>query len=77
LYTNGGPSHAAHRNAFDAASSAAGSAPRFKKHLARTRHASAALSGDAAAAIGWSGILAAFAIVYAVLGVTVVPAAIE
>jgi len=45
--------------------------------LAATGGASAALSGDAAAATGWSGILAAFAIVYTVLGVTVVPAAIE
>ena len=45
--------------------------------LAATGGVSAALSGDAAAASGWSGILAAFAIVYAVLGVTLVPAAIE
>ena len=45
--------------------------------VAATGGASAALSGDAGAALGWSGILAAFAIVYAVLGLTVVPAAIE
>jgi heme exporter protein B len=45
--------------------------------VAATQGASAALSGDAGAALGWEGILAAFAIVYAVLGVTVVPAAIE
>lgn len=45
--------------------------------LAATAGASAALSGDAAAALGWSGLLASFALVYAVLGLTIVPAAIE
>lgn len=45
--------------------------------VAATSGASAALSGDPSAALGWSGLLAAFAIVYVVLGVTVVPAAIE
>ncbi len=45
--------------------------------LAATQGAAAALSGDAAAALGWSGLLAAFALVYAVLGLTIVPAAIE
>jgi heme exporter protein B len=45
--------------------------------VSATQGASAALSGDAAAALGWAGLLAAFALVYAVLGLTIVPAAIE
>ena len=45
--------------------------------VACTQGVAAALSGDAAAAIGWSGILVAFALVYGVLGLTIVPAAIE
>ena len=45
--------------------------------LASTQGAAAALSGDPNAALGWSGILAAFALVYGVLGLTIVPAAIE
>jgi heme exporter protein B len=45
--------------------------------VACTQGAAAALTGDAAAALGWSGILAAFALVYGVLGLTIVPAAIE
>lgn len=45
--------------------------------IACTQGAAAALSGDAVAAVGWSGILAAFALVYGVLGLTIVPAAIE
>ncbi len=45
--------------------------------LAATAGASAALSGDGSAALGWSGLLASFALVYAVLGLTIVPAAIE
>jgi len=45
--------------------------------IACTQGAAAALSGDASAALGWSGILAAFALVYRVLGLTIVPAAIE
>src|SRR5712692_113056 len=45
--------------------------------LACTQGTAAALSGDANAVFGWSGILAAFALVYGVLGLTIVPAAIE
>ncbi len=45
--------------------------------LAATAGASAALAGDAAGALGWSGLLASFALVYGVLGLTIVPAAIE
>ncbi|HEV8229854.1 MAG TPA: heme exporter protein CcmB [Candidatus Limnocylindria bacterium] len=45
--------------------------------VACTQGAAAALAGDGAAALGWSGILAAFALVYGVLGLTIVPAAIE
>ncbi len=45
--------------------------------IACTQGAAAALSGDANAALGWSGILAGFALVYGVLGLTIVPAAIE
>jgi len=45
--------------------------------IACTQGAAAALSGDAALALGWAGILAAFTLVYGVLGLTIVPAAIE
>jgi len=45
--------------------------------LAATAGTSAALSGDASAALGWTGLLASFALVYGVLGLTIVPAAIE
>jgi len=45
--------------------------------IACTEGAAAALNGDASAAIGWAGLLAAFALVYGVLGLTIVPAAIE
>jgi len=45
--------------------------------IACTQGAASALGGDATAAIGWAGILAAFALVYGVLGLTIVPAAIE
>jgi heme exporter protein B len=45
--------------------------------VAATGGASAALAGDAATALAWAGLLAAFAVVYAVLGLTIVPAAIE
>ena len=45
--------------------------------VACTQGAAAALTGDASAALGWAGILAAFALVYGVLGLTIVPAAIE
>ncbi|HET7700329.1 MAG TPA: heme exporter protein CcmB [Candidatus Limnocylindria bacterium] len=45
--------------------------------VAATQGTAAAISGDATAALGWAGLLAAFALVYTVLGVTIVPAAIE
>jgi heme exporter protein B len=45
--------------------------------VATTQGATAALTGDAAAALAWTGLLAAFALVYGVLGLTIVPAAIE
>ena len=45
--------------------------------VAATQGVAAALAGDADAALAWSGLLAAFALVYAVLGLTIVPAAIE
>ena len=45
--------------------------------VAATSGASAALAGDGGAALAWSGVLAAFAVVYGVLGLTIVPAAIE
>jgi heme exporter protein B len=45
--------------------------------VATTQGANAALTGDAASALAWTGLLAAFALVYAVLGLTIVPAAIE
>lgn len=45
--------------------------------VAASQGASAALSGDGGAALGWAGLLAAFALVYGVLGLTIVPAAIE
>jgi heme exporter protein B len=45
--------------------------------IACTQGAAAALSGDGAVALGWAGILAAFTLVYGVLGLTIVPAAIE
>jgi heme exporter protein B len=45
--------------------------------VAATRGASAAITGDALAALSWAGLLLAFAIVYAVLGLTIVPAAVE
>jgi heme exporter protein B len=45
--------------------------------VACTQGAAAALTGDASACLGWAGILAAFALVYWVLGLTIVPAAIE
>ncbi len=38
---------------------------------------SAALSGDALTALGWSGLLAAFATIYTVLGLTVAPGAFD
>ena len=45
--------------------------------VAATQGMSAALSGASAEALGWTGLLAAFALVYTVLGLTIVPAAIE
>jgi heme exporter protein B len=45
--------------------------------VAATRGASAALTGDATGALSWAGLLFAFAVVYAVVGLTIVPAAIE
>ena len=45
--------------------------------VAATSGAAAALAGDAVSAIGWCGVLVAFAVVYGVLGLTIVPAAIE
>jgi heme exporter protein B len=45
--------------------------------VAATSGASAALAGDAVTALGWCGVLVAFAVVYGVLGLTIVPAAIE
>ena len=45
--------------------------------IAATEGTTAAISGDGPAALGWAGILAAFALVYGVLGLTLVPAAIE
>ena len=45
--------------------------------VAATQGTTAALDGRGAEALAWAGLLAAFALVYAVLGLTIVPAAIE
>lgn len=45
--------------------------------VAASQGTTAAISGDAGAALGWAGLLAAFALVYTLLGLTIVPAAIE
>ncbi|MGH2379313.1 MAG: heme exporter protein CcmB [Candidatus Limnocylindria bacterium] len=45
--------------------------------VAATNAASAAISGDAAGAAAWSWLLLAFALIYTVLGLTIVPTAIE
>ncbi len=45
--------------------------------VAATNGTAAAMSGDVTGAIGWSGLLVAFALVYWVLGLTIVPAALE
>ena len=45
--------------------------------IAATQGMSAALSGAPNEALAWTGLLAAFALVYAVIGLTIVPAAIE
>ncbi|MDP9319797.1 MAG: heme exporter protein CcmB [Chloroflexota bacterium] len=45
--------------------------------VAATNGAAAAASGDAAGAMAWAGLLIAFALVYSILGLTIVPAALE
>lgn len=45
--------------------------------VAATSAAAAALGGDGATSLAWSALLLAFALVYAVLGLTIVPTAIE
>ncbi|MGH2604092.1 MAG: heme exporter protein CcmB, partial [Dehalococcoidia bacterium] len=45
--------------------------------VAATNAASAAISGDAPTAVSWSLLLLSFALVYTVLGLTIVPTAIE
>lgn len=45
--------------------------------VAATRGTSAALGGDAIGALSWAGLLFAFAVVYTVVGLTIVPAAVE
>jgi len=45
--------------------------------VAATQGTAAALTGDGTAALAWAGLLAAFTFVYGVLGLTIVPAAIE
>jgi heme exporter protein B len=45
--------------------------------IAATRGASAAITGDATGALSWAGLLFAFAVVYAIIGLTIVPAAVE
>ena len=45
--------------------------------VAATRGTGAALQGDAVGALSWAGLLFAFAVVYTVIGLTIVPAAIE
>jgi heme exporter protein B len=45
--------------------------------VAATNGTAAAITGDAAGALGWSGLLVAFALVYSVLGLTIVPTALE
>jgi heme exporter protein B len=45
--------------------------------VAATQGTAAALDGRGAEALAWAGLLAAFALVYTVLGLTIVPAAIE
>lgn len=52
--------------------------PVLVPHLLAASHGSAAaLSGDATGAWAWSGLLAAIALVYLVLGLSVVPAALD
>jgi len=45
--------------------------------VAATSASAAALAGDASASLAWSALLLAIALVYAVLGLTIVPTAIE
>ncbi len=45
--------------------------------VAASQGSAAALTGDGPAALAWAGLLGAFAFVYGVLGLTIVPAAIE
>lgn len=45
--------------------------------VAATQGASSALVGDANGSLAWSGLLVAFGLVYAVVGLTIVPATIE
>src|SRR5205814_2150056 len=45
--------------------------------FAATNGTAAAMSGDMAGAIGWAGLLIAFALVYSVLGLTIVSTALE
>jgi len=45
--------------------------------VAATNGTAAAASGDAAGAMAWAGLLVAFALVYSILGLTIVPAALE
>ncbi|MGH2498805.1 MAG: heme exporter protein CcmB [Candidatus Limnocylindria bacterium] len=45
--------------------------------VAATQGSAAAIAGDATAALAWSALLVAFALVYGALGLTIVPAAIE
>lgn len=45
--------------------------------IAATNAMGAALAGDAPTSLAWSGLLLALALVYAVLGLTIVPTAIE
>lgn len=45
--------------------------------VAATNAAAAALAGDGGASLAWSGLLLAFALVYAALGLTIVPTALE
>src|SRR5919198_1022721 len=45
--------------------------------VAASQGSAAALAGDASVALSWGALLLAFAFVYAVLGLTIVPAAID
>jgi len=45
--------------------------------VAATNGTAAAITGDPASALGWCGLLVAFALVYSVLGLTIVPTALE